>query len=76
VYLFAKFGALMPLKSAVRITLCAAIVYGASLIFVTASRVLIVIQLAAGVVLYFILLVLTGELGRDDLVAVKKVVKA
>jgi stage V sporulation protein B len=76
VYLFAKFGALMPLKSAVRITLCAAIVYGATLIFVTASRVLIVIQLAAGVVLYFILLVLTGELGRDDLVAVKKVVKA
>jgi stage V sporulation protein B len=75
-YVLAKFGALMPLKSILRIALGAGAIYGASLVFTPDSKVLILAEMVALGLVYFVALVLTGELGRDDLGAVKKVLKA
>lgn len=75
VYLIAKFGALMPVISILRIALCSGAVYAASVAFTPASKVLIVGKLAVLCVVYAIALVAVREIGRDDLASVKKVFK-
>jgi O-antigen/teichoic acid export membrane protein len=74
-YLLVKFKVLMPVISAVRIIGCAGLVYAASLGFSTSSKILIVIKLAALGLLYVAALVLSRELGRDDVSALKRVIK-
>ncbi len=66
-YVWMRFRALMSILSAVRIVACAAVVYGAALIFNPVSKVLIVAQLIALSVAYVVALIASGELGRRDL---------
>lgn len=75
-YLWRAFGALMPTWSAVRITLCAAAIYGASLLFFTSSKLLIIGKLVALSVAYLGALIITREVGRSDLRMITQVVRA
>src|ERR1041384_74756 len=75
VYLWRKFGSLMTLSSAIRITLCAAAIYGASHLFFTSSKVVIVAKLVALSISYLIALIITREVGRDDLTMITRVVR-
>lgn len=74
-YLIWKFGALIPLKSALRIALCAGLIYGLSFVAAPQSRLLIIIQLAILSFVYLCALVITGELGREDLSSFVKIIK-
>jgi stage V sporulation protein B len=74
-YLLAKYGALMPRLSLLRIAACAALIYLASFMFTPASKLMIIIKLALLSLVYVIALVASRELGRDDLAAMKKVLK-
>jgi stage V sporulation protein B len=74
-YVWMRFGALMPILSAVRIVACAAVVYGAALIFNPASRVLIGGQLIALSVAYMVALIICGELGQRDLSLIARVAR-
>jgi len=66
-YLWRRFGTLMSMASAARISGCAGAIYAASLLFSPASKLLILVQLTGLSVVYAIALIVTGELGRDDL---------
>lgn len=74
-YLLVKFQVLMPLLSAVRIIGCAALVYAASLGFATTSKMLIVVKLLALGLLYVAGLIVSRELGRDELSALQRILK-
>jgi stage V sporulation protein B len=74
-YLFAKFKTLMSVISILRITACAALVYIASLGFSPSAKVFIIAKLAALGLLYVSALILSREIGRDDLAALKRIVK-
>lgn len=76
VYLWRKFGALMPLWSAVRIAVCAGAIYGASLLFFTSSKPLVVAKLVALSVSYLAALIVSGEVGRNDLRMITQVIRA
>ncbi|HXU36188.1 MAG TPA: oligosaccharide flippase family protein [Blastocatellia bacterium] len=75
-YLGKEFGALMPLWSAVRIAICAGAIYGASLLFFTSSKLLIIAKLVALSVLYLVALIISREVGRDDLRMIRRVIRA
>lgn len=75
IYLLAQFKALMPMLSFIRISGCAALIYIASLGFSTNAKFLIIFKLIILGLLYVIALVLSRELGRDDLLALKRVIK-
>lgn len=75
-YLWRKFGVLMPVWSAVRIAVCAGAVYGASLLFFTSSKLLIVAKLVALSVSYLAALIVSGEVGRNDLRMITQVIRA
>ena len=74
-YLWRRFRTLMPFTSILRIAACAGVVYGASLLFSSRSKVLIVAELIALSVVYVIVLVLSGELGRSDLRLIARVAR-
>jgi stage V sporulation protein B len=74
-YLLAKFGALMPVVSILRIAFCSGLIYAASLAYTPESKVMIVGKLAALCLAYVIALVVVREIGPDDLADVKKVLK-
>jgi stage V sporulation protein B len=74
-YLFAKFRALLPWLSVLRIAACAVLLYVASLSFSPASKLMIVIKLALLGVLYIVALIVSREIGREDVAAVKRIVK-
>jgi stage V sporulation protein B len=74
-YLLMKFKALMPVISFIRISGCAALIYAASFGFSTDAKFLIIFKLVALGVLYIVALMLSRELGRDDLLALKRVIK-
>lgn len=74
-YLIWKFGALIPLKSALRITLCAGLVYGLSFVATPQSRLLIIVQLVILSVVYLCALIVTGEVGKEELSSFAKVIK-
>ena len=76
VYLWRKFGALMPPLSAVRIAICAAAIYGASALFLASSKVLIIGKLVTLSVSYLVALIISREVGRDDLRMITRVVHA
>ena len=74
-YLWRRFRTLMPFTSILRIAACAGVVYGASLLFSPASKVLVIAQLIGLSVTYLIVLVLSGELGRNDLRLIARVAR-
>ena len=74
-YIWRKFRALMSFVSLARITGSAVAIYAASLLFSPASKLLIIGQLIALSLAYVVALVLTGELGRDDLRLISRVVR-
>lgn len=75
VYLFVKYNTLMRPVSLLRIAGCAGLVYALSKLFSTSSKPLIIAQLAALSLVYVAALFVTKELGREDLVAIKKVIR-
>lgn len=75
-YLWRKFGALMPIWSVVRIAGCAGAVYGASLLFFTSSKVLIVAKLIALSGGYLVALIVSREVGREDFRMITQVIRA
>jgi len=74
-YLWRRFRTLMTFTSTLRIAACAGVVYGASLLFSPASKVLVIAQLIGLSVTYVIVLVLSGELGRNDLRLIARVAR-
>jgi stage V sporulation protein B len=72
-YLLSRFGGLIRPLSLVRIALCACVVYFGSIFFAPASIPIILAQLAGLSLAYAGMLILTGELNRQDLDSVKKV---
>jgi O-antigen/teichoic acid export membrane protein len=74
-YLLAKFRALISVLSLARITICSALIYALSLVFVPASKPLIVAKLAVLGLLYIILLVVSREIGRNELALIRRVIK-
>lgn len=75
VYLLRKFGAFMPVSALARIAASASVVGLLSLVIVTQSKVMILAQLVALSLVYVAALLLTRELGREDLAALRKVIK-
>jgi stage V sporulation protein B len=74
-YLLKTFSALLPTGSFVRIAGCSALIYAASIAFTPVSKPLIIAKLALLGVVYLLALVVSRELGRDDLAAIQSVVK-
>ena len=75
-YLKVRFGVLMPPLAAVRIAGCGAAVYAGSLLFTASSKVMIVAKLVALTFVYLGALAATGEMGREDLRVIQRVLKA
>jgi O-antigen/teichoic acid export membrane protein len=73
-YVKRTLGAFLPLLSAIRIVVCALGVFVVSKFLVPESRLLIVLQLAGMAVVYVAGLIITGELGTEDLKAARRVV--
>lgn len=74
-YVKVRFGALISPLSALRIVACAGLVYGASLLFSPASKVLVLTQLAGLCAVYVAALIVSREVGREDLNAISQVFK-
>ncbi len=74
-YLLAKYKVLLRPVSLLRIAGCAGLVYALSTLFSTSSRPLIIAQFAALSLVYAASLFVTKELGREDLAAIKKVIR-
>lgn len=73
-YLWRRFGPLVPALSAVRIGGCSALAYGISVLVSPASKLLIVAQLVGASLAYLAGLVLSREIGREEIVALGKVI--
>jgi stage V sporulation protein B len=74
-YLRAKFGALIPMKSALRITASAGLVYALSVLFAPESKAIVLAQLVLLSVVYVAALIISREVGREDLASLKRVIK-
>jgi stage V sporulation protein B len=74
-YLWRRFRTVMPIVSVARITGSAGVIYAASLLFSPGSKLLIIGQLMALSVAYLIALIASGELGRDDLRLISRVLR-
>ncbi|HKY04200.1 MAG TPA: oligosaccharide flippase family protein, partial [Blastocatellia bacterium] len=75
VYLIRMFRAFLPIVSFIRIAASGTVVGLLSILIVTDSKVMTLAQLAALSLVYFAMLLLTRELGGEDLTALKKVIK-
>jgi len=74
-YLGWNYGHILPVPSLIRLAICAGVVYAASLSFTPSSRLLTVAKLTALGVLFLILLLITREIKKSDLAAVRGIVK-
>ncbi|MBI3654373.1 MAG: oligosaccharide flippase family protein [Acidobacteria bacterium] len=74
-YLAARFQAFLPWLSALRITACAALVYALSLSFSPAAKIWILIKLAVLGLVYVTALLVSREIGRDDVAILKRIIK-
>ncbi|MGH9762008.1 MAG: polysaccharide biosynthesis C-terminal domain-containing protein, partial [Blastocatellia bacterium] len=74
-FLKVRYGRLLPMASAARILLSAAVVYGASLVLPHGSKITGLAELGAVSILYFASLLATGELGKAEVLALRKIVK-
>ncbi len=75
IYLISKFGSIIPMLSVLRIAASAGVVYLASRAYSSTSKPVILIELVVLSLIYVGALLLTRELGPDDLASVKKIVK-
>jgi stage V sporulation protein B len=75
-YLLTKFGALINTFSLLRITAAAAVVYVGSILINGSSVVMLAVELISMGLLYVGALALTGELGREDLEKIRRVLKS
>ncbi|MEW6127389.1 MAG: oligosaccharide flippase family protein [Acidobacteriota bacterium] len=75
IYLFTKFKTLMPITSIIRLTGCAAAVYALSMVYSPASKILILVKLAILGLIYLAALLLSREVGREEVVLIKQVLK-
>jgi O-antigen/teichoic acid export membrane protein len=73
-YLLWRFGTLVPWLSIVRISAAAAMVYAGSLAVPAESRLLIIAKLGVLSLAYAAMLVLSREIGKDDLRLLRKVI--
>jgi O-antigen/teichoic acid export membrane protein len=74
-YLGWNYGRILPVPSLIRLAICAGVVYAASLSFTPSSRLLILAKLTGLGVLFLVLLVITREIKKSDLAAVRGIVK-
>lgn len=74
-YLKSKYGRVIPPLPLVRIIAASAVVYGLSLFIPLGSKVLSLAELAVLPVVYAVVLIVLGELGKTELAALKKIVK-
>ena len=74
-FLRVKYGTLLPAASILRILLSAAVVYGLSLILPHGSKIIGLAELSAVSILFVVCLLVTGELGRAEVLALRKIVK-
>jgi stage V sporulation protein B len=74
-YLLWRFGTLVPWLSIVRISAAAIMVYAASISVPAESRLLIVAKLSVLSLAYLAALVVSREIGKDDLAILKKVMR-
>lgn len=74
-YVWRRFGALISVTSVVRITACAAAIYGASFVVSPSSKLMIIAQIIALAIIYVVALIISGELGRSDLRLLARVVR-
>ncbi|MFY9558285.1 MAG: oligosaccharide flippase family protein [Blastocatellia bacterium] len=65
-YLKVRFGALMSPLSVIRITVCAGLIYAAASFLPASSRLGVVIKLVALSLAYVAVLLVSGEIGRED----------
>ena len=73
-YVWVSFGVLLRIASALRICGCGALVIAGSRLYASTSIVWTVVELGTMGALYLAALILTGELGRKDLAAVRRIV--
>jgi stage V sporulation protein B len=74
-YIWRTFGTLISILSVMRIAASAGAVYGASLLFSPASKILIIAQLIVLSIVYVTVLIISGELGLRDLKLIGRVVR-
>jgi len=75
IYLGWNYGRILTVPSLIRLGICAGVVYAASLGFTPSSRLLIIAKLAALGVLFLILLLITREIKKSDVAAMKGIVR-
>lgn len=73
-YLWRRFGPLVPALSALRIAGCSALVYSISVVVSPASRMLIIAQLVGASLIYVAGLVVSREIGPQEVIALKQVI--
>lgn len=73
-YLWKRFGPLVPALSALRIAGCSALVYVMSVLVSPASKLLIIVQLVGASLAYLVGLVVSREIGREEIVGLRKIV--
>ncbi|HEX5733895.1 MAG TPA: oligosaccharide flippase family protein [Blastocatellia bacterium] len=75
VYLLLKYRVLISPISALRIAGCAGLVYALSIFYSPSSIALVIAQLVVLSILYLGLLLVTRELGRSDMSAIKRIIR-
>jgi stage V sporulation protein B len=73
IYLLTKFKTLMPTLSILRITGCAVFIYFLSLAYLPNAKILVILKLVGVSMMYVVALIVSREVGREDLAAVKRV---
>jgi O-antigen/teichoic acid export membrane protein len=76
IYVLTKFKTLIPTLSVLRIVGSAALIYFLSLTYVPNAKIFVLIKLAGLSVVYLGLLILSREIGRKDLFALRRIVKS
>jgi stage V sporulation protein B len=74
-YLSWHYGRILPVPSLIRLGICAGVVYGVSLSFTPGSKLLTLVKLVALGALFLTLLLITREVKKSDLAAIRGIVK-
>ncbi len=74
IYLISKFKTFISPKSVLRITGSAAFIYALSLVYSPGAKILVLVKLALLGLIYLVALLVSREIGRDDLAAIKRVI--
>jgi stage V sporulation protein B len=74
-YLISRFKSLLAIGSVLRIAGCGAVIYFLSLVYIPEQKIMLMVKLSLLSLLYFVALIICREIGREDLAAVKRVIK-